>query len=255
MRHPHPELQFAYKLPYGAVVTDRGVQFVVFSRSATAMRVLLYDRVEDREPAEVIDFDRDTDRWGDVWSVFVPGVGPGQLYHFQANGPFDPESGHWFDGNARLVDPYAKALAGCFQKSTDGIIRPPKCVVVDDYFDWEGDRHIRRPLSETIIYETHVRGFTKSNTSRTKNSGTYLGLIEKIPYLKDLGITAVELMPVHEFPILDIHGNQPERPNCGAMILWPSLHRTEVTLAATPRVHRSMNSSRWLRPYIVPELK
>ncbi|MCA9194186.1 MAG: glycogen debranching protein GlgX [Planctomycetales bacterium] len=213
MRHPHPELQFAYKLPYGAVVTDRGVQFVVFSRSATAMRVLLYDRVEDREPAEVIDFDRDTDRWGDVWSVFVPGVGPGQLYHFQANGPFDPESGHWFDGNARLIDPYAKALAGCFQKSTDGIIRPPKCVVVDDYFDWEGDRHIRRPLSETIIYETHVRGFTKSNTSRTKNSGTYLGLIEKIPYLKDLGITAVELMPVHEFPILDIHGNQPERPN------------------------------------------
>lgn len=92
MRHPHPELQFAYKLPYGGIVTDRGVQFSVFSRSATAMRVLLYDSVDDREPAEVIDFDRDTDRWGDVWSVFVPGIGPGQLYHFQANGPFDPES-------------------------------------------------------------------------------------------------------------------------------------------------------------------
>ena len=90
MRHPHPELQFAYKLPYGAVVTDRGVQFVVFSRSATAMRVLLYDHVDDREPTEVIDFDRDTDRWGDVWSVFVPGIGAGQLYHFQANGPYDP---------------------------------------------------------------------------------------------------------------------------------------------------------------------
>jgi isoamylase len=213
MRHPHPELQFAYKLPYGAVVTDRGVQFVVFSRSATAMRVLLYDKVDDREPVEIIEFDRDTDRWGDVWSAFVPGIGPGQLYHFQANGPFDPESGQWFDGNARLVDPYAKALAGCFQKGTDGIIRPPKCVVVDDYFDWEGDRHLRRPLSETVIYETHVRGFTKSKTSRVKHSGTYLGLIEKLPYLKELGITAVELMPVHEFPILDIHGNVPERPN------------------------------------------
>jgi len=213
MRHPHPELQFAYKLPYGAVVTDRGVQFVVFSRSATAMRVLLYDKVNDREPTEIIEFDRDTDRWGDVWSAFVPGIGPGQLYHFQANGPFDPESGQWFDGNARLVDPFAKALAGCFQKSTDGIIRPPKCVVVDDYFDWEGDRHLRRPLSETVIYETHVRGFTKSKTSRVKHAGTYLGLIEKLPYLQDLGVTAVELMPVHEFPILDIHGNVPARPN------------------------------------------
>ncbi|MEO8272081.1 MAG: isoamylase, partial [Aureliella sp.] len=213
MRHPHPELQFAYKLPYGAVVTDRGVQFVVFSRSATAMRVLLYDKVDDREPVEIIEFDRDTDRWGDVWSAFVPGIGAGQLYHFQANGPFDPESGQWFDGNARLVDPYAKALAGCFQKSTDGIIRPPKCVVIDDFFDWEGDRHLRRPLSETVIYETHVRGFTKSKTAHVKHAGTYLGLIEKLPYLKNLGITAVELMPVHEFPILDIHGNTPERAN------------------------------------------
>lgn len=215
MRQPQADLQFAYKLPYGAIVTDRGVQFVVFSRSATAMRVLLYDNVDDLEPKEMIDFDRDADRWGDVWSVFVPGVNAGQLYHFQANGPFDPESGQWFDGNARLIDPYAKALAGCFQKSSDGIVRPPKCVVVDDSFDWEGDRHLRRPLSETIIYETHVRGFTKGRSAKVKakNAGTYLGLIEKIPYLKDLGITAVELMPVHEFPILDIHGQKLERPN------------------------------------------
>jgi isoamylase len=213
MRHPHPQLQFSYQLPYGAVVNERGVQFVVFSRSATAMRLLLYDRVDDREPSEVIEFNRETDRWGDIWSVFVPGVGPGQLYHFQANGPYDPETGHWFDGNARLIDPFAKALAGCFQRSTDGVIRPPKCVVIDDYFDWEGDRHLRRPLAETIIYEMHVRGFTKSKTARIKNPGTYLGVIEKIPYLKSLGITAVELMPVHEFPIFDIHGNKPDRPN------------------------------------------
>lgn len=213
MRHPHPQLQFSYQLPYGAVVNERGVQFVVFSRSATAMRLLLYNRVDDREPSEVIEFNRETDRWGDIWSVFVPGIGPGQLYHFQANGPYDPETGQWFDGNARLVDPFAKALAGCFQRSTDGVIRPPKCVVVDDYFDWEGDRHLRRPLSDTIIYEMHVRGFTKSKTARVKHPGTYLGVIEKIPYLKSLGVTAVELMPVHEFPIFDIHGNKPERPN------------------------------------------
>jgi isoamylase len=213
MRHPHPELQFTYSLPYGAIVTDRGVQFVVFSRNATSMRVLLYDDVDDREPSEIVELDRDTDRWGDVWSVFVPSLGAGQLYHFQAAGPYDPESGLWFDGQARLIDPYAKALAGCFQKSTDGIIRPPKCVVVDDYFDWEGDRHLRRPLTDTIIYETHVRGFTQHESSSVKHRGTYLGLVEKIPYLKELGITAVELMPVHEFPILDIHGSRLQRPN------------------------------------------
>jgi glycogen operon protein len=213
MTHPHPELQFNHVLPYGALVHDRGVQFVVFSRSATAMRVLLYDRTEDSEPSEVLHFDRETDRWGDIWSIFVPGIGPGQLYHFQADGPYDPHHGQLFNSRARLVDPYAKALAGTFQPSPDGILRPPKCVVVDDYFDWEGDRHLRRDLSETVIYEMHVRGFTQSPTSGVAHPGTYLGVIEKIPYLKSLGVSAVELMPVHEFPILDIHGNVSPYPN------------------------------------------
>ncbi len=213
MRHPHPELQFTHFLPYGALVHDGGVQFNVFSRSAHAVRLLLYDRVNQREPAEIIEFEPETDRWGDVWSVFVPGLGPGQLYHFQADGPHDPASGHWFDGRARLVDPYAKALAGCFQKSTDGVLRPPKCVVVDDYYDWEGDRHIRRDLSDSVIYEMHVRGFTQSSSSKVQHPGTYLGVIEKIPYLKSLGVTAVELMPVHEFPIRGVHGEKDNRPN------------------------------------------
>ncbi len=142
--HPHPALQFSQTLPYGAIIHDGGVQFVVFSRSATAMRVLLYDEVDDPEPAEIIDFDRDTDRWGDIWSVFVPGLQAGQLYHFQAEGPYDPEHGQRFDGRARLIDPYAKALAGRYLPVDDGIVRPPKCVVVDDHFDWQGDRHIRR---------------------------------------------------------------------------------------------------------------
>ncbi len=213
MRHPHPVFQFTHTLPYGAVLHDGGVQFVVFSRSATAMRLLLYDHISDREPSDVIPFDRESDRWGDVWSVYVPGIGPGQLYHFQTDGPRDAERGFWFDGQARLIDPYAKALAGNFLKSDDGIIRPPKCVVVDDYFDWEGDRHLRRDLSETVIYEMHVRGFTRGKTSKVEYPGSYLGIIEKIPYLKSLGISAVELMPVHEFPIRDIGGNNPDRPN------------------------------------------
>ena len=208
-----PSLKFTHPIPYGAILHDDGVQFVVFSRSATAMRVLLYNDVEDREPSETIDFDRNLNRWGDIWSIYVPGMKAGQLYHFQADGPYNPDRGHRFDPKARLIDPYAKALAGCFQPADDGIIRPPKCVVIDDEFDWQNDRHLRRKMSETIIYEMHVRGFTQSRTSRVKHPGTYLGLIEKIPYLKSLGITAVELMPVHEFPILDCLGQRPVRPN------------------------------------------
>ncbi len=200
MLHRHPALQFTHPLPYGAILHDHGVQFVVFSRSATSMRVLLYDHVSDREPAEVIVFDRATDRWGDIWSIFVPGIGAGQLYHFQADGPYDPEIGQRFDRSARLIDPFARALVGDFMVADDGIIRPPKCVVIDDQFDWQGDRHLRRDLSETVIYEMHVRGFSRASSSGAEHPGTYLGVIEKIPYLQSLGVTAVELMPIHEFP-------------------------------------------------------
>jgi isoamylase len=208
-----PPMQFNYPIPYGAIVREDGVQFVVFSKSATAMRVLLYRRVSDREPTRLIEFNPATDRWGDVWSVFVPGLRAGQLYHLQADGPYDPASGHRFNLQARLIDPYAKALAGRFQSSDDGVVRPPKCVVVEDAFDWKGDRHLRRPFSETIIYEMHVRGFTRSSTSGVQHPGTYLGVIEKIPYLKSLGVTAVELMPVHEFPMMESDGSRSDRPN------------------------------------------
>jgi isoamylase len=210
---PHSALQFAHPLPYGAIVHEGGVQFVIFSRSATAMRVLLYENTEDHEPTAVVHFDPGSDRWGDVWSVFVPHLDAGQLYHLQADGPYEPELGQRFDGTARLIDPYARALTGTFLQADDGIIRPPKCVVMDDNFDWEGDRHLRRNLSETVIYEMHVRGFTQSETSGTENPGTYLGVIEKIPYLQSLGVTAVELMPVHEFPIKDCHGHDLPHPN------------------------------------------
>ena len=208
---PQPHLQFSYPLPYGAILRDGGVQFVVYSKSATAMRVLLYQRVTDREPNRLVECNPDTDRWGDVWSVFVPGLKPGQLYHYQAEGPFDPAQGQRFSPQARLIDPYARALAGRFLPADDGVVRPPKCVVVDDAFDWKGDRHLKRPLAETIIYETHVRGFTRSPSSDTDEPGTYTGIIEKIPYLKSLGVTAIELMPVNEFPIEEPDGSKPRR--------------------------------------------
>ena len=213
MRHTNPKLQFTHQLPYGAVIDEHGVQFVVFSRNASEMRLLLYDDVNDLEPVDIINFDPDKNRWGDIWSIFVPGVGPGQLYHFQASGPNIPSQGMRFQPQTRLLDPYAMALAGRFQPSPDGIVRPPKCVVVDDHFDWEGDRHLRRDLSETIIYELHVRGFTQHESSDVEHPGTYLGVIEKIPYLQSLGVTAVELMPIHEFPINSFDGKKLERPN------------------------------------------
>ena len=157
MRHVHPTLQFTHMLPYGAILHENGVQFVVYSRSATAMRLLLYANVEDPEPEEIIEFNPNNDRWGDIWSIFVPGVSTGQLYHFQAEGPRDPEHGQWFDGQARLIDPYAKALAGNYLPSADGIIRPPKCVVrpsdIAPYRSGEAPN-----LSETTVAQ---RGTTK----------------------------------------------------------------------------------------------
>ncbi len=203
-----------YTMPYGATLRDDGTVFSFASRSATGARLLLYDNPEDLEPSMVLPFDPDRNRWGDVWSVFVPGVGAGSLYHFQVDGPFEPRRGLCFDGRARLIDPYARALTGDFlPKTADGVVRPPKCVVVDDDFDWRDEPQIRRDLADEVIYELHVRGFTQSPTSGVSKPGTFLGLIEKIPYLKSLGVTAVELMPIHEYPRNDPNGEPSKRPN------------------------------------------
>ena len=215
MKERSPLLRFNYLLPYGAILRPGGVQFSVVSRDATNMRLLLYDRPTDPDPSEIIEFDPRLNHWGDVWSICLSDIAPGTLYHFQADGPFDPERGLRFDGSARLIDPYAKALCGDFLASNDGIIRPPKCVVVSDDFDWTGERHIRRPLADSIIYELHVRGFTCSTSAEVERPGTYLGLIEKIPYLKSLGVTTVELMPVHEFPT-----NETDGTRCGRGNYW-----------------------------------
>jgi len=212
MRESQPDLFLASIPRCGPVVTDGCVTFRVVSQAATAMRLLLYDTVNDTDPVEEIEFDK-SNKLGNVWHALLKSSGHGQLYHLQADGPRDPERGLWCDGRARLIDPYARALAGDFQHADDGVLRPPKCVVINDHFDWRGDRCLNHALCDTVIYEMHVRGFTRSPTSRVQYPGTYLGVIEKIPYLKSLGVTAVELMPVHEFPILGIYGTPREHPN------------------------------------------
>jgi len=190
---------FDYPLPYGAEPRPSGVLFRIFSRHATAMRILFYDSPEALDPYETVSLDPQMNRWGDVWSIFLPGRGEGTLYHLQADGPFDLNQGFRFDGSARLIDPYARAVSGPYQFNPEGVLVPPKCVVVSDSFDWGGDRHLRYKMADSVIYEMHVGGLTRSPSSRTRFPGTYRGVVEKIPYLKSLGITAVELMPVHEF--------------------------------------------------------
>ncbi|MCE2785421.1 MAG: glycogen debranching enzyme, partial [Pirellula sp.] len=183
---------YCYQPPFGALTDPDGIHFSVFSQSATAMRILLYSCVDDREPTLSIELDPHHDKIGNVWNRFLPNLTSGQLYHFQADGPFRPEHGLWFDGNARLIDPYCNALAGDFQPSTDGVIRPPKCVAIDHAFDWQADRPLKIPIQDSILYEMHLAGLTKHPSSGVSKPGTYLGAIEKIPYIKDLGVTAVE---------------------------------------------------------------
>jgi isoamylase len=199
--------------PLGASVVDGGVNFSLFSRTATGVELLLFDRADDAAPSRVIPIDPIANRSYHYRHVFVPGVQPSQIYGYRVAGPTEPARGLRFDASKVLLDPYGRGvvvpkgynreLAG---KPGDNADAAMKSVVVDSVaYDWEGDQPLRRPASRTIIYEMHVRGFTQhpsSGVDETKR-GTYAGLIEKIPYLQQLGITAVELLPVFQFDPYD----------------------------------------------------
>jgi glycogen operon protein len=186
-----------------------GVNFSVYSRSALAVELLLFDRDDDSRPARVIAIDPVANRTYHYWHVRVPGVEHGQLYGYRVHGPSDPASGLRFDSGKVLLDPYGRGVVVPKTYSRDAASLPGdntsaamKSVVVDPAgYDWEGDVPLRRASSRTIVYEMHVRGFTRHPNSGLppKTRGTYAGLIEKIPYLQELGITAVELLPVFQF--------------------------------------------------------
>jgi len=201
------ELRCGTSFPLGATVQADGVNFSVFSKNATLVE-LLFDSADAAAPARVIPLDPRTHRTYHYWHVFVPGLKPGQIYGYRAPGPFEPEHGLRFDGNTVLIDPYGYAIAvpSAYKHSGENAAAAMKSIVADPKsYDWEGDEPLRRPFVETIIYEMHVRGFTKHPSSGIPPSkaGTYAGLIQKIPYLVDLGITAVELMPVFQFDATD----------------------------------------------------
>ncbi|MBV8189452.1 MAG: glycogen debranching protein GlgX [Alphaproteobacteria bacterium] len=195
--------------PLGATVVSGGVNFSVFSKHATRVELLLFDGENATRPSRVIPLNNDKHRAYHYWHGFVPGLQPGQVYAYRAHGPFEPARGWRFDAEKVLLDPYGRAVSvpegydrWAAARPGDNAATAMKSVVADPaHYDWEGDRPLRRPPMETVIYELHVRGFTRHPSSgvAAEKRGTYAGLIEKIPYLQDLGITAVELLPIQQF--------------------------------------------------------
>jgi glycogen operon protein len=195
--------------PLGASLHPGGVQFCFYSKNSTRAEILLFDRPDAEGPSEVIRLHPTRNRTGHYWHAFVPDIGAGQLYGLRLKGPNVPKRGLLFDAEKVLLDPYGRAVAtGDFydrkaaRRPGDNASRCMKSVVVDlRAYDWEADEPLERPFNETVIYEMHVGGFTRHPSSGVEESrrGTYLGLIEKIPYLQSLGVTAIELLPVFQF--------------------------------------------------------
>jgi isoamylase len=195
--------------PIGPSFVDGGVNFVIFSKHATSVELLFFDHVEDQKPAHTFALEKGKNKTYHYWHIFISGVQSGQLYGYRIYGPYLPEKGHRFDSSKVILDPYGKTVAtpkGFDRKALSifGNDEAPfmKSVVADlNQYDWGEDKHPKKSFSQTVIYELHVGGFTKHPNSGVDPSlrGTFKGLIEKIPYLKSLGITAVELLPVFQF--------------------------------------------------------
>ncbi len=202
--------------PFGATVRPRGVNFAIFSRHATEVTLLLYTS-DQEEPIAEIPLEAASHKTGDIWHIFVFDVKPDMLYAYRVNGMFAPKAGHRFDPTAIVIDPYARAISGGSQWGVPDVPHGPhgghltrRGRLVFDDFDWEGDVPLSTPMAQTVLYELHVRGYTQHPSSEVKNPGTFLGLCEKIPHLKQLGITAVQLMPILEFDELDQTHKNPQ---------------------------------------------
>ncbi len=195
--------------PLGTTPRAGGVNFAVYSEDCSGLELLLFDAVDDPEPARVIRLGPAHHRTCHYWHVFVPGISAGQIYAYRAEGPSEAGRGLRFDSEKVLLDPYGRCVvvpAGYDRQAATApgvntAVAMKSAVTDPEDYDWEGDKPLRRPFSQTVIYEMHVAGFTRDPSSgvATERRGTYAGLIEKIPYLKDLGVTAVELLPVFQF--------------------------------------------------------
>jgi isoamylase len=209
-----PKVLPGESFPLGATVYPHGVNFSVFSQNASAIELLLFSTPQDTKPTYVIPLDPPRHKTYYYWHVFIPELEAGQIYGYRVYGEYAPEVGDRFDKTKVLLDPYAKAIVGeeyydrqAAESRGNNCSQALKGVVVDpSIYDWERDRHPRIPYASSVIYEMHVGGFTRHPNSGVtpEKRGTYAGLIEKIPYLQELGITAVELLPVHQFDPQDV---------------------------------------------------
>ena len=217
-------------LPLGASLTHGGVNFALFSRNATAVTLIVFESADKNSPRIEIPLDKNTHKTGNIWHCFIRGLQAGTCYLYRADGPYFPEKGLRFNPHKTLVDPYAKALTDisewdygkCAGYDTDkpgrdltysyddDIAHQPRSIVIDDNFDWQGDVPLNYPLRFSVIYETHVKGLTANPNSGVEHPGTYLGVVEKIPFFKDLGVTSLEFLPVQEFNENEIIRHHPK---------------------------------------------
>ncbi|MBD3321547.1 MAG: glycogen debranching protein GlgX, partial [Chitinivibrionales bacterium] len=206
--------------PLGAVWDGHGTNFSLFSEHATGVKLLLFDDIGSGSPSHTIPIKEQT---AFIWHCYIPGIKPSQLYAYRVDGPYDPAQGHRFNPHKVLLDPYAKAISGSYKwndallgyapgsgdkdlsfDTTDSGPFVPRCVVTDPWFDWEGDRPLRRPWNETVIYETHVKGISIRHPAIDPEiAGTYEALAQPaiLEHFEKLGITAVELLPIHQHVI------------------------------------------------------
>ena len=205
--------------PFGARPAPGGVNFSLFSQEATEVVLLLFDRDGSPEPVQEIRLDPYLHKTFHIWHIFIRELPAWYHYAFRIDGPIDTSTGHRFNPNKVLIDPYARAIsktlwsrpAAC--TPADNLATSMRGIVLDtSVYDWEGDQQLKRPLTDSIIYEMHAGGFTKSPSSQVAHPGTFAGVVEKIPYFQELGVTAVELLPVFEFDetegSLDPQGNR-----------------------------------------------
>ena len=214
--HKHNPLeQIALPVPFGAQPTAEGTTFTLLARDATRVWLLLFESPDADTPSREIELNPAHHRVGDIWHVHVPEAKAGQYYVYRLDGQSPPPIDHTYDPAQWVLDPYAMAVAGAPQWGDPhglpaGTVPRhgaafPKGVIVDHAYDWGDDRRPATPLADTIIYEAHVRGYTAHPHSGVAHPGTYRGLIEKIPYLQSLGVTALELLPLQEFDEMEYY--------------------------------------------------
>jgi glycogen operon protein len=217
-------------LPLGASLIEGGVNFALFSRHASSVSLIIFEDEKPDSAYQEFKLDRWKNKTGDIWHCCILGLKAGAYYLYRVDGPYEPEKGLRFNVNKFLLDPYAKALTelpnwdtkACAGYSPEAPIKDlsfsrtsnlscqPRCIVINDNFDWQGDRPLNYPLRFSVLYETHVRGLSKAGGTEVHHPGTYRGVLEKIPYLKDLGVTSLEFLPIQEFNERELLAKNPK---------------------------------------------